>query len=166
VFQHVAAEGTPDIRVLLYRRVPVMAMLRLPTRQSQGRANLHQGAVAAGIDLASGRTLGGVCAGRAADRHPDSGVAIAGVQIPCWDASLALAMRLADCLGLDYVGIDLLLDAAAGPVVLEANARPGLAIQIANRRGLTGLLDVVDAHAPETLPLDERVKLATHAQRA
>ena len=160
VFQHLAAEGTPDIRVLLYRQVPVMAMLRLPTRQSQGRANLHQGGMAAGIDLRNGRTFGGIWRGRATDRHPDTGHAVAGLEIPCWDTSLSLAMKLADCLGLDYVGIDLLLDAARGPVVLEANARPGLAIQIANSRGLVPKLCMVDAHAPETLSPGDRRQLA------
>ena len=45
----IAVGGTPDIRIVLYRSVPVMAMVRLPTQASRGRANLHQGAVAAGV---------------------------------------------------------------------------------------------------------------------
>jgi alpha-L-glutamate ligase-like protein len=159
VFQHIAAKGTPDIRVVLYRRVPVMAMLRLPTSGSQGRANLHQGGMAAGIDLRDGRTFGGVWRGLATDRHPDTGCAVAGLEIPCWKRLLSLAMQLADCLALDYLGIDFLLDAALGPVVLEANARPGLAIQIANGRGLIPKLCTVEAHAPETLTPGDRRSL-------
>ena len=72
MFEPIAVGGTPDVRIILYRCVPVMAMVRLPTRESRGRANLHQGAVAAGIHLGSGRTHGGVCKDRAvsvASRH-------------------------------------------------------------------------------------------------
>ena len=54
VFESIAVGGTPDVRIVLYRCVPVMAMVRLPTRESRGRANLHQGAVAAGVHLAAG----------------------------------------------------------------------------------------------------------------
>src|SRR5437868_4566641 len=51
VFASISYQGTPDLRVVLYRNAPIMAMVRLPTRQSGGRANLHQRAVGAGIDL-------------------------------------------------------------------------------------------------------------------
>src|SRR5207244_8889482 len=44
------SKGIPDVRVVLYRDEPAMAMLRLPTRASNGRANLHQGGIGAGID--------------------------------------------------------------------------------------------------------------------
>lgn len=149
VFDAVAVGGTPDIRVVLYRSVPVMAMVRLPTQASRGRANLHQGAVAAAIQLPTGTTFGGVCRGRAVHVHPDTGQAIAGLQIPAWETVLASAMDLADGLGLGYVGVDYVLDASLGPVVLEANARPGLAIQVANRRGLVPRLEFIDSQPAE-----------------
>ena len=148
-FDEVAVGGTPDIRIILYRGVPAMAMLRLPTRASRGRANLHQGAVAAGVDLATGRTFGGVCQGRSVSAHPDTGKPIAGLQIPDWDTLRTSAMNLADALELGYVGVDFVLDAVHGPLILEANARPGLAIQVANRRGLIPRLDLIDALSPE-----------------
>jgi len=143
-FDPVAVCGTPDIRIVLYRCVPVMAMVRLPTNASRGRANLHQGAVGAGIDMRTGRTTGGVCRNRVVMRHPDTGSAIAGFSIPHWPALLGVSMELADVLELGYVGVDLVVDHAAGPVVLEANARPGLAIQLANHRGLLPRLEYVD----------------------
>jgi len=46
--------GTPDVRVIVYNRVPVMAMLRVPTEKSGSKANLQQGAIGLGIDLATG----------------------------------------------------------------------------------------------------------------
>lgn len=138
-------EGTPDIRVIIYRGVPAMAMIRLPTTESSGRANLHQGAVAAAIDLSTGRTFGGVYGNRAITHHPDTLQPIAGIKIPAWRDVLDGAMRLSDALGMGYVGVDFVIDAQTGPVVLEANARPGLAIQLAHRQGILPRLKFIDS---------------------
>jgi alpha-L-glutamate ligase-like protein len=142
----VTVGGTPDVRVIVYRNVPAMAMIRLPTQASRGRANLHQGAVAAGIDLATGRTLGGVHQSRVIDHHPDTGERISGLTIPHWSSLLRSAIRLARCLEMGYLGVDFVLADGEGPIVLEANARPGLAIQLANRCGLVHRLTAIDAH--------------------
>ena len=159
VFERVAVGGTPDIRVILYRCVPVMAMVRLPTRESRGRANLHQGAVAAAVNLRTGETFGGVCKDHFITEHPDTGATIDGLRIPFWDKLLEAAQDLAAALELGYVGVDFVLDAAVGPVILEANARPGLAIQVANRCGLQHRLDFLDTQPPEALAPARRVEL-------
>ena len=161
VFDGTAVGGTPDVRIILYRCVPVMAMVRLPTRASRGRANLHQGAVAAAIHLVTGQTFGGVSKGRVVASHPDTGHPIAGLEIPSWQTLLCSAMNLAEGLDLGYLGVDFVLDANLGPVVLEANARPGLAIQTANRQGLVPGLDLIDAQTPEMLRPDRRLELVT-----
>ena len=159
VFENVAVDGTPDIRVVLYRCVPVMAMVRLPTHASRGRANLHQGAAGAGVHLDSGRTFGGVCMDRAVTHHPDTHAEIEGLQVPFWNELLAAAMDLADGLELGYIGVDFVLDAAIGPVVLEANARPGLNVQVANRRGLLPRLEYIDAQPAVRLEPAYRAEL-------
>jgi alpha-L-glutamate ligase-like protein len=141
----IAIDGVPDVRVIVYRGVPVMSMTRLPTRHSGGRANLHQGAIGAGIDLASGRTVHAVLRGASALRHPDSGRSVVGVTIPHFRAALEIAIRATDQTGLGYVGADVVVDSRRGPVILELNARPGLAIQVANGVGLRPRLDAVDA---------------------
>ncbi len=135
-FEPVSFQGVPDIRVIVFRGVPIMAMVRLPTRLSHGKANLHQGAVGAGVDIATGMTLGGVMSGEIVDVHPDTGVAIAGMSIPEWDAMLDISARCYELTGMGYIGVDIVLDRDLGPLVLELNARPGLAIQIANQQGL------------------------------
>jgi len=117
----------------------------LPTRASRGRANLHQGAAAAGIDLRDGTTVGGVYRSRKVAQHPDTHAPIAGMVVPHWDRILDAAVRLADGLEMGYVGIDFVLDEHLGPLVLEANARPGLSIQLANRATLLGRLQAIDA---------------------
>lgn len=143
-----AYRGVPDIRVLVFRGVPVQAMLRLPTKQSDGRANLHLGGVGVGIELADGRTTFAVRRGRLIAAHPDLGCDLGGLSVPRWEEVLRLAVRAADAVSLGFVGVDVVIDAVRGPLVLELNARPGLTVQLANRRGLRPLLDAVAAGIP------------------
>jgi len=136
IFDELCFQGVPDIRVIVLRGYPVMAMIRLPTRRSRGKANLHQGAVGAGLDIASGVTTFGVLGNERAVEHPDTGMPIAGLAIPRWEYLLKLAARCYELTGLGYVGVDIVLDRQFGPLILELNARPGLNIQICNRAGL------------------------------
>jgi alpha-L-glutamate ligase-like protein len=144
-FEAISHKGIPDIRVIVYRGEAAMAMLRLPTRASGGRANLHQGGIGTGIDLASGLTHHAVQRNRRVDAHPDTGVPVVGQRVPFWADVLRLARRVAEASGLGYVGVDVVIDAEDGPMLLEANARPGLSIQIANGRGLLPRLAEIDA---------------------
>lgn len=157
IFADLAVGGTPDIRVILYRGVPTMAMVRLPTKQSRGRANLHQGAIASAINLATGETFGGVHLGRTITTHPDTGAQLAGRKIPAWGLILTSATKLAGCLGLGYVGVDFVLDASGLPVVLEANARPGLAIQVAHNSGLVPRVKLIENESVATPDLIARL---------
>jgi alpha-L-glutamate ligase-like protein len=144
-FAAVSHEGIPDIRVVVYRGEPAMAMLRLPTRASNGRANLHQGGIGVGVELDTGITHHAVQRDRAISVHPDTGKPLVGVAVPLWDQVLDMSKRAARATGLGYVGVDVVVDAELGPLLLEANARPGLAIQIANGRGLVPRLKEIDA---------------------
>lgn len=135
-FATVSHGGVPDIRVITLLGYPAMAMVRLPTRQSDGRANLHQGAIAAGINLSTGKTVGGVYKNESIDEHPDTLVEISNIQVPHWEKILTIAASAYEITGLGYLGVDLVLDETHGPLMLELNARPGLNIQIANHAGL------------------------------
>jgi alpha-L-glutamate ligase-like protein len=162
VFERISYKGTADVRVILYKDVPVMAMLRLPTKQSGGRANLHQGAVGAGVDIASGVTSRAVLANRVTDRHPDTDVSIVGVQVPHWPQILEMSRRVSRAVGLGYVGVDIVVDRRWGPLLLEANARPGLAIQIANGQGLLPRLEEVDRLQAQLLAATKDGKANDH----
>lgn len=160
IFEGLSYQGVPDIRTLVYRGVPVMSMLRLPTKQSDGRANLHQGAVGVGIDIQSGRTTLAVQRDRRIIEHPDYGTPLGNHEIRGWDELLLLAARCYDLAPLGYLGVDIVLDAGLGPLVLELNARPGLAIQIANGCGLRPRLDAVDSAGNLPELAEQRVALA------
>jgi alpha-L-glutamate ligase-like protein len=149
VFEAISYQGVPDIRIIVFLGVPVMSMVRLPTRMSDGKANLHQGAIGAGVDLARGKTLTAVWRNEIVEEHPDTGNPVTGVEIPHWDRLLELAARCYELTGLGYIGVDLVLDAARGPLMLELNARPGLNIQIANRAGLLHRLRAVEQEVPK-----------------
>jgi alpha-L-glutamate ligase-like protein len=144
LFNDVSFQGVPDVRVIVYRGYPVMAMVRLPTRSSDGKANLHKGAVGAGIDITTGYTLGGVVRNDVIDEHPDTGSLIGGLRIPGWEFILESSARGLEVTGLGYLGVDIVIDRDLGPLILEMNARPGLNIQIANGEGLTHRLKRID----------------------
>ncbi|ACL74010.1 alpha-L-glutamate ligase-like protein [Thioalkalivibrio sulfidiphilus HL-EbGr7] len=164
LFEQVSFQGVPDIRTVVYRGYPVMAMVRLPTRQADGKANLHQGAVGAGVEMGSGETLTGVWHSRITTRHPDTGADIAGIPIPDWDTLLELAARCHDLTDLGYLGVDVVLDRDHGPLILELNARPGLAIQIANREGLMHRIRAVDQRLADIEDTEDARARAAWAQ--
>lgn len=144
VFEQIAYQGVPDVRVIVFAGFPIMAMLRLPTRQSQGKANLHQGAIGAGVDIATGKTLQGVWFNDITLTHPDTGNPLRGLQLPFWDEILDLSARCYEMTDLGYLGVDVVIDDQRGPLMLELNARPGLNIQIANQAGLLRRLQMIE----------------------
>lgn len=160
VFEAITYRGVPDVRIIVFIGVPVMAMVRLPTRLSGGKANLHQGAIGTGVDMATGRTLTAVWQTEIVGEHPDTGNPVSGVEIPQWDALLELAARSYELTGLGYQGIDIVLDRDRGPLLLELNARPGLAIQIANQAGLRTRLEAVTRHRHQLAAVADRVAFA------
>lgn len=141
----ITPRGIADIRIIVYRFQPAMAMLRLPTLASNGRANLHQGGIGVGVDLQTGRTLHACFKGRSIDQHPDTGEPILGWTIPWWRSIIEMACKTARAAGLGFVGIDIVIDEDEGPLLLEANARPGLTIQLANGMGLRTAMDRIDS---------------------
>jgi alpha-L-glutamate ligase-like protein len=145
IFRKYAYRGTPDVRVIVFNKVPVMAMLRLPTKESEGKANLHQGAIGVGIDLATGITNYAVCRGKFLKYIPGTKRKVNGIKLPYWNTILTLAAKAQEAVPeLGYVGVDIVYDKAHGPMILELNARPGLEIQNANLTPLKRRLERVE----------------------
>ncbi len=151
--------GIPDVRVVVVRGVPVMAMLRLPTRSSDGRANLHVGGIGVGLDLGSGRAVHAIWHDRPIAVHPDTQQPLAALRVPEWERILLFAAQSYDAIPLGYFGIDIVVDACLGPSILELNARPGLSIQLANGRGLRRILADLERRSLQGLSAAERVAL-------
>jgi alpha-L-glutamate ligase-like protein len=155
IFDPVTYCGVPDIRIIVYRGVPAMSMVRLPTRASDGKANLHRGAIGVGVDMSAGTTMAGVHRSGVVTHHPDTNKPLAGIQVPYWKKMLLIAAKTVDMTGLNYLGVDLVIDREQGPLLLELNARPGLQIQIANQMGLLTRLDLIDKAPSEVLATPE-----------
>lgn len=160
LFDGVSYRGVPDIRIVSLLGVPVMAMVRLSTRMSRGKANLHQGAIGAGISIDEGKTLTAVWRNAVIETHPDTEAPVAGIRIPYWDRLLEMAARTYELTRLGYQGVDIVLDREKGPLLLELNARPGLNIQIANREGLGRRLALVEANIARLKTVADRVAFA------
>lgn len=147
VMTELSFQGAPDVRVVIFRGYPVMAMMRASTRESDGRSNLHQGALGIGIDIATGRTVRAIHHGRTITVHPDLKVPLIGIQLPEWNRILEIAVTCHEMTGLGYLGTDVMIDEEFGPLMIEVNARPGLAIQLANGVGLRKRLEPAAARA-------------------
>ena len=156
-FQDYSFQGIPDVRVIVYQGFPAMAMMRLATKESGGRANLHQGAVGVGIDIKTGKAIAAVQHNRPIRFHPDTNADLMTLQVPFWREHLEIAVKGFDITGLGYLGADIVLDKFRGPMMLELNARPGLAIQIANRHGLRDILRNIRDNYPRGLNFEQRI---------
>lgn len=165
-FKDYSFQGIPDVRVIVYQGYPALAMMRLATRESGGRANLHQGAVGVGIDILTGKAVAAVQHDKPIFKHPDTHADLMTLQVPHWREHLEIAAKGYDMTGLGYLGADIVMDETRGPMMLELNARPGLAIQIANQRGLAGVLRRIEEIYPKGLNFSERVDyVLAHAEK-
>lgn len=143
-FRKIAFRGTPDIRVIIFNMIPVMAMLRLPTKESGGRANLHQGALGVGVDIATGITTKAIWHNQEVLYKPNTTKKLRGIRVPFWNKILETAVKAQIASGLGYAGVDIVLHPERGPMVIELNAQPGLSIQLANMEGLKKRLERVE----------------------
>lgn len=157
MFKNFSYQGVPDVRIIVYKGYPAMSMMRLATAESGGRANLHQGAVGVGLDIRSGKTLQAVMHNQPVSIHPDTGADLMKLVVPFWREHLLIGAKAYEMTGLGYLGADIVLDRDKGPMMLELNARPGLAIQIANGRGLKTVIKQIDKSCPVGLSAEERV---------
>lgn len=139
-FTGIYAEGVPDVRIINYRGTPILAMMRCPTSRSDGKANLHQGAIGIAIDIRTGTLGRGYDYHGYRDKHPDTNVVFSGLVLPHWPQMLNMAAAVAKRFPLKYNGMDIVVDKDLGPLVMELNARPGIEIQNVTGKGLKEIL--------------------------
>jgi alpha-L-glutamate ligase-like protein len=164
-FKKLAVGGAPDVRVIVFNRIPVMAMLRLPTEESGGKANLHQGAIGLGIDMATGITTHGVYKNNQLRYFPDTNIKVNGITVPYWNKILLMAAKTQRVSRLPYLSVDMLIDKDRGPVVLELNDQPGLSIQLANMAGLRRRLQRVEGLEVESSEKGVKIGKALFASK-
>ncbi len=134
--------GLADVRIILCQHEPVLAMIRLATRGSNGTANLHQGAIGVGVNITTGVTQYATEKRKEITQHPDSGINLLNRRIPHWDTIIETAEKVAKAVPLKYIGVDIAVS-TSGPKLLEINARPGIEIQNANQQGMRSILELI-----------------------
>lgn len=158
-------QGIPDLRIIVFKGFPIMAMLRCATKRSDGKANLHQGAIGVGISIQNGHAIHAIQEGQTIKLHPDTKANLLNIKIPQWQQALSLASECWAMVGLDYFGADIIINAEQKAMLLELNARPGLAIQLANQQGLAHRLNRLEAEdSPSNYNFTTAEKLAYSQQ--
>ena len=135
-------QGLPDIRIVMFKLIPMLAMLRIPTPLSEGKANVHLGGIGIGVDIVTGKTTSATQYNKIIKELP-GGIPTAGHQIPHWEKILRIASEAQLHANLGFLAVDIVMDENAGPVLIEVNARSGLMVQIANRIPLKARLERV-----------------------
>lgn len=135
-FEQIYKGGIPDFRIIVYKQKALMAMLRVPTERSGGKANLHQGAMGIGVDMDKGVLTNGYYRNQFIEEHPDSLYKFRDVVIPNFNDCIDISIETSKLFPLDYLGVDVIYDKFQGPMVIEINARPGLQIQNVNKEGI------------------------------
>jgi hypothetical protein len=122
MFKKLGAVGIPDIRVIVFHHIPVMAMMRFPTEESGGKANLTLGAICFGIDLRTGITTSAYSKKGMISTIPSTKIKVRGIKIPMWDEIMLMAAQTQSVSGLGYAGVDIVIDKNGQPNILEVNA--------------------------------------------
>ncbi len=135
MLQKISPFGLCDIRVILCKSKVISAMLRMPTQNSSGKANLHQGAIGIGVNIETGVTQTAKNKKKNIENHPDTQEPLIGFQIPFWQEIIDISKVCQEAVPLGYIGVDICLDRHLGPLVLEVNGRPGIEIQNIQERG-------------------------------
>ncbi len=140
-FTNIYPDGVPDIRLITLKNEIIAAMLRIPTKESDGKGNLHQGALGVDVDINTG-ILGQAYNYKSySDYHPDTNAQIKGLQVPHWNKIIEITRKIAKISPLKYMGIDIVIDKKVGPLVMELNVRPGIEIQNVTKHGLLELIN-------------------------
>lgn len=121
----------PDIRVIVFNSVPVMAMLRVPTANSKWKANLHAWACWIWIDIWTWK-LTYITQFRKQIKSVPWIWDVRWIELPNWDKVLQLAAKTQQITEIWYIWCDIVLDDKVGPLLLEMNIRPWLEVQLAN----------------------------------
>ena len=121
----------PDLRVIVFNMVPVMAMFRIPTAESKWKANLHAWACWVWVDIATWKLTYITYKWKNVKSVPwiwD----VRWIELPNWEKVLETAVKVQQITKIWFLGCDIVLDKQDWPLLLEMNIRPGLSVQLAN----------------------------------
>jgi len=135
-FWHFCEFGLADIRIISFNLVPIMAMLRYPTKESGGKANIAQWWVGFGIDIATWEIIS-MYKGRTIYKNefPKDYKDFKWKKIMYWDDMLLYSSQIQYFTNIWYLWLDWVIT-NDGPSLLEINARAGMEIQLVSWEAL------------------------------
>jgi len=154
--EEITYKGLPDVRVICFNQIPVMAMLRVPTKESDGRANLAENAMAIGINLSNGEPSYYYYNGKITKKDPLNKNSIK--RVPNFIRVLQIAVKCSQLSKLKLAGCDVAFNEKNEPCLIEINARPGLKIQLANKDSLKERINKIKDLKPKSI--NESIEIA------
>jgi len=130
-FEKFCAHGLADIRVIVFNLIPVAAMLRVPTLESDGKANLDRWGIWLGINVSTGKIQSMFQYGKI-HKHdfPGAYKDMEGTKISYRNDILSYSSKIQYFANLGYLALDRVIT-DEWPKLLEINARAGLKFQLA-----------------------------------
>lgn len=133
-----------DIRVIVFNLVPVATMIRVPTKDSGGKANLAQWGIGLGIEVGSGKITSLLYKEKIyKKKFPKKFAHFQGKKIPYRNDILFLSSKVQYFVNLWYLALDRVIT-NEGPKLLEINARAGLEVQKVSNTKLQKVLDKIE----------------------
>ncbi|MBS8121842.1 tyrosine/phenylalanine carboxypeptidase domain-containing protein [Candidatus Vampirococcus lugosii] len=146
-FRKYCRHGLADIRVIVFNLIPVAAMIRVPTAESGGKANIAQGGVGLGVEVGSGKVKSMYFKKEIFTKSfPGEYADIYNKKVPFWNDILMYSSEIQYFVNLGYLALDWVVT-DDGPKLLEINARAGLEVQSASVLKLRNRLEKIsDIH--------------------
>lgn len=143
-FEIFCAHGLADMRIIMFNLVPVIAMLRVPTEQSGGKANLAQGWVGLGVDIVTGKINSLYLQSQSyTTTFPPERSHFKNKKIPYRQEILDYSANAQYFVNSGYLGMDWVVT-NKWPKLLEINARAWLEIQNITGKPLLNIMKKIE----------------------
>ena len=143
LFKDFCEYGLADIRVIVFNLVPVATMIRVPTKQSGGKANLAQWWLWFGIEVGSGKITSLLWKNKIRKmKFPKKFAHLQNKKIPYRNDILFLSSKVQYFVNLWYLALDRVIT-NEWPKLLEINARAGLEVQKVSNTKLQKVLNKI-----------------------
>jgi len=142
-FEKFCEQWLADIRVIVFNLIPVAAMLRVPTEESDGKANLDRGGIGLGINVSTGKIQSMFQNGVIHKQNfPEPYASFENKKLSYRNDILSYSSKVQYFANLWYLALDRVIT-QEWPKLLEINARAGLKFQLAAILPLRNRLDKI-----------------------
>lgn len=143
-FEEFCEYGLADMRVILFNLVPIIAMLRMPTKESWGKANLAQWGIGLWLDIVTGKITSLYRRWQSyTNEFPSEWKHFKNKKIPYWQEIIQYSANAQYFVNIWYLWMDRVIT-KKWPKLLEINARAGLEIQNITGKPLLSIMKKIE----------------------